>query len=158
MKRVIIVGRGASGKSTLARRLSEISQLPMTELDKIFWQPGLLATPRKQWIVIQEKLAAEPEWIMDGDFGPYDALEARLRRADTIIFLDFSLVRCVWRAIRRSRERLDFWHWVISYRRKYRRQLLATISQHAPNVNLMIFSSPRDIQGFLDGITKHRPE
>jgi hypothetical protein len=117
MKRVIIVGRGASGKSTLARRLSEISRLPLIELDKIFWQPGLVATPREQWIVTQEKLAAEPEWIMDGDLGPHDALEARLPKADTIIFLDFSLVRCVWRAIRRSRERLDFWHWVFSYRR-----------------------------------------
>jgi adenylate kinase family enzyme len=158
MKRVVVVGRGASGKSTLARRLSEISKLPLIELDKIFWQPGLLATPREQWIVIQEKLAAEPEWIMDGDLGLFDALEARLHRADTIIFLDFSLFRCIWRAIRRSRERLDFWHWVFSYRRKYRPQLLATISQHAPNVNLMIFSSLGDLQAFLDEITKHRPE
>ena len=158
MKRVIVVGRGASGKSTLARRLSEISQLPVIELDKIFWQPGLVATPREQWIIIQEKLAAEPEWIMDGDLGPYDAIEACLPRSDTIIFLDFSLVRCVWRAIRRSRERLDFWRWVFLYRRKYRPQLLATISQHAPNANLMIFSSLGDLQGFIDGITKHRPE
>jgi len=158
MKRVIVVGRGAAGKSTLARRLSEISQLPLIELDKIFWQPGLVATPREQWIVTQEKLAAEPEWIMDGDLGPHDTLEARLPKADTIIFLDFSLVRCVWRAIRRSRERLDFWRWVFLYRRKYRPQLLATISQHAPNANLMIFSSLEDLQGFLDGITTHRPE
>ena len=158
MKHVIVIGRGASGKSTLARRLSEISQLPVIELDKIFWQPGLVATPREQWIVIQEKLAAKPEWIMDGDLGPYDAIEARLRRADTIIFLDFSLVRCVWRAIRRSRERLDFWQWVFSYRRKYRPQLLATISQHAPNVNLMIFSSPGSLQRFLDRITDHPPD
>jgi adenylate kinase family enzyme len=158
MKRVIVVGRGASGKSTLARRLSEISQLPVIELDKIFWQPGLIATPREQWIVIQEKLAAEREWIMDGDLGPYDALEARLPRADTIIFLDFSLIRCAWCAIRRSRERLDFWHWVFSYRRKYRPQLLAAISQHAPNANLMIFSSSGELQGFFDGITKHLPE
>jgi hypothetical protein len=29
---------------------------------------------------------------MDGDLGPYDAIEVRLRAADTIIFLDFSIV------------------------------------------------------------------
>jgi adenylate kinase family enzyme len=153
MKRVLVIGRGASGKSTLARRLSELSQLPVIELDKIFWQPGLVATPREQWIVIQETLAAEPEWIMDGDLGPYDAIEARLHRADTIIFLDFSLVCCVWRAIRRSRERLDFWNWVFSYRRKHRPELLATISQHAPNANPLIFSSPGNLEQFLDGMT-----
>jgi hypothetical protein len=33
---------------------------------------------------------------MDGDLGPYDAGKVRLRAADTIIFLDFSLVRRTW--------------------------------------------------------------
>ena len=60
--------------------------------------------------------------------------------------------------VRSRSERLDFWHWVFSYRRKYRPQLLAKFSQHAPNANLMIFSSLRELQGFIDGITKHRPE
>src|SRR3984893_13845351 len=56
MKRVVIVGRGASGKSTLARHLGDITGLPVTEVDKIFWQPGLIATPRQQRIEMQEQL------------------------------------------------------------------------------------------------------
>ena len=107
MKRVVILGRGASGKSTLARRLGEITGLPVIELDKVFWRPGLAATPRDQWVVVQERLVAEEGWIMDGDLGPSDVVEVRLRAADTIIFLDFSLVRCAWRAVWRSRERAD---------------------------------------------------
>lgn len=105
MKRVVILGRGASGKSTLAARLGEFTALPVIELDKIFWQPGLVATPRDEWVKIQEKLAAQEKWIMDGDLGAYDALEPRLRAADTILLLDFSLPRCALRAIRRSRTR-----------------------------------------------------
>src|SRR4029077_13196322 len=100
MERVAIIGRGASGKSTLAVRLGEITGLPVIELDKIFWQPGLVATPRDHWATIQEKLVAEERWIMEGDLGPYDVVEIRLRAADTILFLDFSLLRCAWRAIR----------------------------------------------------------
>jgi adenylate kinase family enzyme len=107
MKRVVILGRGASGKSTLARRLGEITLLPVIELDKVFWRPGVVATPRDQWVVVQEKLVAEDGWIMDGDLGPYDVVAVRLRAAGTIIFLDFSLVRCAWRAVWRSRERAD---------------------------------------------------
>ena len=61
-------------------------------------------------------LIQEDGWIMDGDLGPYDAVEVRLRAADTVIFLDFSLVRCAWRALRRSRERADFWLWLLQYR------------------------------------------
>ena len=44
MKRVVIFGPGASGKSTLAVRLGEITGLPVIELDKIFWRPGLIAS------------------------------------------------------------------------------------------------------------------
>jgi adenylate kinase family enzyme len=69
MKRVVILGRGASGKSTLARCLGDITQLPVIELDKVFWRPGLAATARDQWVIVQEKLVAEDGWIMDGDLG-----------------------------------------------------------------------------------------
>ena len=70
MKRVVILGRWASGKSALAARLGEITGLPVMELDKIFWQTGLVATPRDQWTVLQERLVAQERWIMDGDLGP----------------------------------------------------------------------------------------
>src|SRR5690349_19246238 len=103
MKRVVILGRGASGKSTLAARLGDITRLPVIELDKGFWRPGLVATPRDQWVLVQQTLVAEERWIIDGDLGLYDAVEVRLRAADTIILLDFSLLRCAWQAIRRSR-------------------------------------------------------
>jgi adenylate kinase family enzyme len=46
MKRVIILGPGASGKSTLAVRLGEITGLSVIEMDKVFWRPGLVTTPR----------------------------------------------------------------------------------------------------------------
>ena len=71
MKRVVILGPGASGKSTLARQLSRITELPAIELDQIFWQPDLVATPRDQWVQIQQMLVKEVGWIMDGDLGPY---------------------------------------------------------------------------------------
>ena len=36
MKRVIIVGPGAAGKTTLAARLAEITGLPVIELERLF--------------------------------------------------------------------------------------------------------------------------
>jgi adenylate kinase family enzyme len=149
MERVVIVGRGASGKSTLARRLGDITGLPVTELDKMFWQPGLIATPRQQWIQMQDELAAGDRWIMEGDLGPYDVVEVRLRAADTIIFLDFSLVRCAWRAIRRSRERADFWRWLLAYRYQSRPNLRSAIANHAPNAALYVFRSPKALAQFV---------
>ena len=152
MKRVVIIGPGASGKSTLARRLGEITGLRVIELDKLFWQPGLVETPRGQWVELQQKLVGENQWIMDGDLGPYDAIEVRLRRADTIIFLDFSIVRCAWRAARRSRERLDFWLWLLRYRRQSRPLLMRAISKHAATATIHLLRHPEAVNQFVAGV------
>ena len=41
---------------------------------------------------------------MDGDLGPYDVLDVRLQAVDTVVLLDFPLLRSAWRAIRQSPE------------------------------------------------------
>jgi cytidylate kinase len=155
MKRVVILGPGGSGKSTLAMRLSEIAGLRVIELDKVFWGPSLVATPRDQWIEIQQKLVEGDEWIMDGDLGPYDAVEVRLRAADTIIFLNFSFARCAWRAARRSRERADFWLWLWRYRRDSRPVLMTAITDHAPNATLHVIDNPKALGRFIEQILRN---
>jgi adenylate kinase family enzyme len=149
MKRVVIIGPGASGKSTLARILGEITGLPVIELDQVFWQPGLVETPRDQWLELQRRLVGESEWIMEGDLGPNDAVEVRLRAADTIIFLDLSLARCAWRALRRSRERIDFWLWLSRYRRQSRPFLMKAISAHASTAAIYFLRDPAAVGKFV---------
>jgi len=149
MKRVVILGRGAAGKSTLARQLGEIAGLPVVELDKIFWRSGLLPTPRVEWIQLQQSLIEKEEWVLDGDLGPYDAVEVRLRAADTIILLDFSLFRCALRAFRRAPERADFWRWVLLYRRESVPRLTDAISRNAPNATVHILRTSKAVTEFL---------
>jgi hypothetical protein len=45
----------------LARQLGEITGLRVIELDKSFWQSGLVETPRQQWVELQQKLVRENE-------------------------------------------------------------------------------------------------
>ena len=149
MKRVVILGRGASGKSTLARQLGTITRLPVIELDKLFWRQGLLPTPRDEWIAVQQKLIPQEQRIMDGDLGPYDAPEVRLRAADTIILLDFPLLLSAWRALHRGRERADFWLWVLAYRRRNRPTLLESIARHASHADLHVLRGPSTVARFL---------
>jgi hypothetical protein len=78
-----------------------------------------------------------------------DVIEVRLRAADTVVFLDFSLVRCAWRAIRRSRENADFWRWLLAYRRRSRPALIAAIAAHAPAARVCVLRTPRAVRRFL---------
>ena len=135
---------------TLAKRLGTISGLRVVELDQVFWRPGLVATPRDEWVVAQNLLVAEDGWILDGDLGQFDVLEIRLRAADTVIFLDFSFLCCSRRAIRRWCERIDFWWWLLAYRWLSRPILLKAIADYAPSAELRVFRNPDSLQRLVD--------
>jgi adenylate kinase family enzyme len=152
MKRVVIVGPGGSGKSTLAVRLGQTTGLPVIELDKLFWQPDLTPMPRLEWIATQQQMVEESAWIMDGDLGPCDVAEPRLLAADTILVLDLSPWRCLWRAARRSLERADFWRWTLMWRRQSRPVLLKALAVNASAADVHVFRSARAVKMFIAGI------
>lgn len=150
---MVILGPGGAGKSTFAATLAEMTRLPSVELDSLFWDPDRRPTPPEKWAAIQEDLASKLMWILDGDLGPYDVLEPRLRAADTIVILDFSPWRSGWRALRRSRERLDFWRWVWTWRRAYRPLLMASIANCASGAEVHMPHTPRDLDRLAKRLT-----
>jgi adenylate kinase family enzyme len=156
MRRVVILGRGGAGKSVLARELSSRTGIPAVELDSVFWRPGAAPTPVGEWVIKQRSLVAPETWILDGDLGPYDsALGARLAAADTIIVLDFGLVRCVWRTLRRGREHVEYWSWIWSYRRRYLPHLLVAIAGQVPRAQVHVLRNPAAVRRFLAGVRVH---
>jgi adenylate kinase family enzyme len=80
VKRVVVLGRGGAGKSTVAVQLGMLTGLPVTELDKCFWSSDLTPLPVEQWKALQRNLISAGRWILDGDLGPYDATTAQHQR------------------------------------------------------------------------------
>lgn len=149
MRRVVVLGRGGAGKSTFAARLGAATGLPVIELDTRFWGPDLAPTPKQRWASVQHALTAGERWILDGDLAHHDVLEVRLRRADTVVVLDFSLWRCAWRAIRRSGNNAEFWLWVVRYRRRSLPLVAAAIADHASGAEVLVFREPRALARYL---------
>lgn len=148
MDRVVVLGRGGAGKSVLSRRLGALIGAPVVELDQLFWLAAdLRPLAADEWERVQLDLVARPRWVADGDLGPYDVLPVRLRRADTVVVLDYSLPRCAWRALRRSRENLDFWRWVIAYRRRWLPRVLAQV--RACGATVHVLRTPRATDEWL---------
>ncbi|QYN18367.1 DNA topology modulation protein FlaR [Amycolatopsis sp. DSM 110486] len=152
MRRVVLLGRGGAGKSTFATRLGAALDLPVVELDALFWPPDLAPMPAERWAEVQEQLAGESRWILDGDLGPYDVLKPRLEKADTVVVLDFPLWRCAWRALRRGKEDRAFWHWLVTYRRRALPVVDAALAEHAKHATVHRLRNPRAVEGFLSRV------
>lgn len=151
MRRVVILGRGGAGKSALSRQLSDATRIPAVELDALFWQPGPVPIDKSRWAGRQHDLVQRASWILDGDLGPYDeALDVRLRAADTIVVLDFTFPRCAWRTLRRGREQAEYWRWVWAYRRRSLPAIMRAISADAPDARLYVLRSPAMVRRFVD--------
>ena len=153
MEHIIILGRGGAGKSTFARRLGSVTGLPVIELDEWFWQPGNTEPSHHRWVELQRKLITPDRWIIEGDLGPHDALEPRLCVADTVIVLDFSLLPCAWRSIRRSRERWDYWRWLFGYRRRSLPAIMAMVASHAPRAHVCQLGNRREANALLAAVS-----
>jgi adenylate kinase family enzyme len=150
VRRVVILGRGGAGKSTLARDLSRRTSLPAIELDALFWLPGPAVAEPGRWAARQRELVQQQAWIIDGDLGPYDReLGLRLRAADTVIVLDFGFLRCAWRTLRRGREQAGYWRWVWAYRRRSLPVITQAIDAYARHATVHVLRSPAMVRRYL---------
>jgi adenylate kinase family enzyme len=101
MNRVMIIGNGGGGKTTLAYEIAETYRLPLTKIDSLQFEPGWPHTAETELRQAIAAVHASDQWIIDG-FGPWDQIEERARLADTIIFVDHPIWVHFWWACERQ--------------------------------------------------------
>ena len=167
MNRVMIIGCGGAGKSTLARKLGEKTGLSVVHLDQIWWAPGNWQHIEKS--EFDERLAEElrkPRWILDGNFNR--TIEARLAVCDTVIYLDYPRLVCLknWlgRVIQNwGHARADMaegcaeWFdpemakWIWKFNKQNRSRGYALLEK-TENKNIVILKSRRQAEKFLESL------
>jgi adenylate kinase family enzyme len=103
VKRIVVTGPIGAGKSRLAGQLGELLGIRVLHLDTLFWRPGWVATPPNEWEAVQRRELAADSWIADAQFD--DVLPEWFHAADTVVFVDASPLRCLWRVGRRRLNR-----------------------------------------------------
>ena len=95
MKRVAVFGNAGGGKSTLAKRLSEVTRLPLYPLDLIQWKAGGEVVPHEEYLRAHADLLRQDAWIIDG-FGCVESAWERFSQADTLVYVDLPLAMHYW--------------------------------------------------------------
>jgi adenylate kinase family enzyme len=164
MKRILIIGSGGAGKSTLAPRLGKKMGIEVVHLDKLFWNPGWVPTEKKEWAEVVRQALEKDSWIMDGNFG--GTLEMRVQACDTIIFLDMPRHICMYRILKRwvmynrntrpdmaegCEERFDweFFMWVWNYPKRSKPEKELVMERYAKDKTIIRLRSNREIEQFL---------
>jgi adenylate kinase family enzyme len=163
-RKILIIGCAGSGKTTLAKRLTKLTGLPIIHLDNYYWNENWGKKSDEEWGEIVKDLSKQPKWIMDGNYTK--TIPIRIQHATAIIYLDVPRWKCLLRVfIRRFRlfhnrkrndlpthcnERLnlEFYRWVWNYSKRSRNQALDLLS--SSNKIIFHLKTNREVQHFIE--------
>ena len=166
MKRIVIIGCGGAGKSTLARQMGEKLDLPVVHLDKLFWKPGWVQVSPEEFDALHRQALAEEKWIMDGNFNR--TMEERVARCDAIIYLDFNRFSCLFGVFKRifttygtvrpdmgegCPERFDweFLQWVWNFNKNNRERNYRLLNE-TEGVETIVLKNRKAVKVFLNSL------
>ena len=125
--RIVVVGSTCAGKTTLARHLSALLDIPHVELDALNWEANWVAAQLEVFRQRVEDAVAGDAWVVDGNYSA--ARDLVWPRATALIWLDYPLRTLFWRLLRRTLRRTltgeELWN---GNREQFRVQFLSSDS------------------------------
>ena len=164
MRKVLVIGSGGAGKSIFATRLGRLLNIEVLHLDKLYWLPGWIESPKDEWSKTVAELVKRDSWIMDGNYS--GTLDQRLEACDTVILLDLPRTLCLWRVLKRGimyrnsgrpdmasgcpeKFSLEFVRWIWNYSSRTRPKVLKILNANSDRKKVVWLRSRSDVKNFL---------
>lgn len=165
-QKILVYGVCGSGKTTLAKKIAEITQLPFHSADDMAWLPGwVMTSPESQRQKIAD-IMSQDQWVLDTAYGTW--LDLVINEAQVVVCLDYPRWFSFWRLVKRtvsraidkkpvcngnvetwrqtfSRDSILVWHFR-SFQRKRRR---IREWQEDPNRETVVFKSAQATEIWL---------
>ena len=163
--RIIVLGCPGSGKSTFARQLRDITGLPLTYLDSVWWLPDRTHITRDEFDERLDELLQGEKWIIEGDYSR--TYEKRISACDTVIFLDVDEAECLRGIEQRLGQERPELPWkedvlgpelvddVLAYREKKLPVLTALLEKYGDK-NVLVFRSREQAADWLNELAKEK--
>lgn len=103
-QRISVVGTSGSGKTILASQISQLLAIPHVELDALYWEPNWTQAPIDVFRKRVEQSLSTDTWVVDGNYSKVGVIV--WSRADTVVWLDYSLPVIMGRLLQRTWQRV----------------------------------------------------
>lgn len=163
MLKIIIIGSPGSGKSTFARKLRDITNLPLYYLDILWHKKDRTNISREEFDEKLEKILKKDKWIIDGNY--QRTIEMRLKECDTVFLMDYPLEVCLSGAeerVGKKREDLpwieekvdeEFKQIIVDFSKNKLPQIYKLLEKYQKNKNIVIFKSREEAEGYIKKMT-----
>ena len=158
MQKVIVIGCPGSGKSTFSRALSQITGLPLTHLDMLYWNADKTTVERSVFIERLSEVLQKDAWLIDGNYS--STMELRMQECDTVFFLDYPADICLQGVKDRqgkprpdmpwveTEEDTEFLEYIQNFYKENRPQVLELLQKYS-HKTIYIFQNRREAHMFL---------
>ena len=137
--RIAVLGYAGSGKTYISDYISKRKAIPCLHLDSIKYDNEWKPIDNSIVLPMVEEFMSKDEWVIDGLY-IYLELDERLELADKIVILCLPRLTCLFRAIKRKKQRVqagyknDLNWWFVKFvlfgcRNKERRQTYSEIAE-----------------------------
>ena len=148
MLKIIIVGSPGAGKSTFARKLRDITGIPLFYLDMLWHKPDRTTVTQEEFNNRLNGILQKDRWIIDGNY--QRTLEPRLQACDTVFLMDFPLETCISGA----ESRIGNKQWIQDFPKNRLPQLYEMIETYKDNKEIMVFHSRKEADDYLAAMKK----
>ncbi|MBN1813910.1 MAG: AAA family ATPase [Anaerolineae bacterium] len=169
-RRISVVGTSGSGKTTTASQLAQRLGIEHIELDALHWGPNWTEATLEVFRERVSQALSGETWVVDGNYGK--SRNIVWSRADTVVWLDYTLPVILWqlvqRTMRRSLRQEELWSgnretlskalfsresillWALKTYRRRKREYPFLLSQpEYAHLKLVHLRSPRETHEWL---------
>jgi adenylate kinase family enzyme len=103
-RRILVYGVTGSGKTVLARRISELLELELVLVDDLCWLPGWVQRTEEEQRRVLTEVCERDGWVLDSAWGVWT--DVALGRAELVVALDYPRWLSLARLLRRTAVRV----------------------------------------------------
>lgn len=159
MDRIIIIGSPGAGKSCFARKLRDMTGLPLYYLDQVYHKPDRTTVTREEFDRKLLEIMQTDNWIIDGNY--QRTLPIRFEACTDVFFLDYPLEQCLEGAALRigiKREDLpwieeefdpEFRQYILDFHRDQLPRIYELVEQYQDIKRITIFHSREEADEWI---------